>query len=128
MTTNAELIARARAVVCDLRLSEHNTAGGVGAALLTADGNVYTGICFDLPSGLGFCAEVAAIAQMLTNRETVIKTIVAATENGFLPPCGRCRETMVQVDTRNFDTQVIIGEAQEVSLFDLLPEHWLRQS
>lgn len=100
----------------------------MGAALLTADGNVYTGICFDLPSGLGFCAEVAAIAQMLTNRETVIKTIVAATENGFLPPCGRCRETMIQVDARNFDTRVIVGEAQEVSLSDLLPEHWLRQS
>jgi cytidine deaminase len=41
-------------------------------------GNIYTGICIDLGCGLGFCAEVAAIAQMLTHRETRIDEVVAA--------------------------------------------------
>lgn len=44
--------------------------------------------------GPGWCAEVAAIAQMLTRRQTQIDTVVALTKGRILPPCGRCRETM----------------------------------
>jgi hypothetical protein len=31
------------------------------------------------------------------------------------------------VDDRNFDSRVIVGEDQEVSLRDLLPDHWLTE-
>jgi len=65
--------------------------GGVGAAIRTVDGNIYTGVCIDLSSGLGFCAEMSAIAQMVTKRETQIDTVVAVTADRILPPCGRCR-------------------------------------
>lgn len=123
--TRAKLIEAARAVVTKLDLADGNSAGGVGAAILTADGNVYTGVCIDLGSGLGFCAEVSAIAQMVTNRETRIDTVVAVTFDRILPPCGRCRETMVQIDRRNLDCTVIVGEAEDVRLRDLLPNHWM---
>jgi cytidine deaminase len=123
-TTRTELIEEARAVVMELELADGNSAGGVGAAIRTVSGNVYTGVCIDLASGLGFCAEVAAIAQMVTNRETQIDTVVAVTSDGILPPCGRCRETMVQIDSRNLDCTVIIGEDEDVRLRDLLPSHW----
>ena len=123
--TRAELIEAARAVVGDLQLREDFSAGGVGAAIWTAQGNIYTGICIDLGSGLGFCAEVAAIAQMLTQRETQIDSVVAVTWDRILPPCGRCRETMAQIDARNLDCTVIIGEDGQVPLRDLLPHHWL---
>jgi cytidine deaminase len=66
--TNLQLMEAARAVVSDLQLREDFSDGGVGAAIRTAQGNIYAGICIDLGSGLGFCAEVAAIAQMLTDR------------------------------------------------------------
>ncbi len=125
--TDSELIEAARAVVGDLQLREDFSAGGVGAAIRTAEGNIYTGICIDLGSGLGFCAEVAAMAQMLTQRETQIDTVVAVTWDRILPPCGRCRETMAQIDARNLDCTVIIGEDQAVPLRDLLPHHWLAQ-
>jgi cytidine deaminase len=125
--TESELIEAARAVVCDLKLREDFSAGGVGAAIRTAQGNIYTGICIDLGSGLGFCAEVAAIAQMLTHRETQIDTVVAVTWDRILPPCGRCRETMAQIDARNLDCTVIVGEGRQVLLRDLLPNHWLAQ-
>jgi cytidine deaminase len=125
--TNLELIEAARAVVGDLQLREGFSAGGVGAAIRTAQGNIYTGICIDLGSGLGFCAEVAAMAQMLTQRETQIDTVVAVTWDRILPPCGRCRETMAQIDARNLDSTVIIGEGQAVPLRDLLPHHWLAE-
>ena len=122
-TATLELIEAARAVVEPMELTDGCSAGGVGAAIRTAQGNVYTGICIDLGSGLGFCAEVAAIAQMLTHKETQIDTVVAVTSDRILPPCGRCRETMAQIDARNLDCRVIVGEDREVSLRDLLPDH-----
>ena len=120
-TTRTELIEAARAVVTEMELADGNSAGGVGAAIRTVNGNVYTGVCIDLESGLGFCAEVAAVAQMVTNRETQIDTVVAVTSDGILPPCGRCRETMAQIDPRNLDCTVIIGVDEDVRLRDLLP-------
>lgn len=125
--TRSELIEAAHAVVGDLTLREGFSAGGVGAAIRTVQGNIYTGICIDLASGLGFCAEVAAIAQMLTHRETQIDIVVAVTSDGILSPCGRCRETMAQIDERNLECKVIIGQDREVLLRDLLPNHWLTQ-
>jgi cytidine deaminase len=123
---SAKLIEAARAVVGDLKLRKDWSAGGVGAAIRTVQGNVYTGICIDLACGLGFCAEVNAIAQMLTHRETQIETVVAVTADKILPPCGRCRETMAQIDARNLDCKVIIAEGREVLLRELLPDHWLK--
>jgi cytidine deaminase len=124
-TERSELVERARAVVTKLDLGNGNSAGGVGAAIRTVNGNVYTGVCMDLASGLGFCAEVAAMAQMVTNRETQIDTVVAVTSDRIVPPCGRCRETMVQIDRRNFDCTVIVSEEEDVRLRDLLPNHWM---
>ena len=120
-----ELIEAARAVCGEFELRKDFTAGSVGAAIRTAANNVYTGICIDLASGLGFCAEVAAIAEMLKNRETHIAAVVAVSERRILPPCGRCRETMAQIDVRNFDCRVILGENEDVPLRELLPTHWL---
>ncbi len=119
------LIAAARAVVGDLKLGDEFSAGGVGAAVRTVHGNIYTGICIDLGCGLGFCAEVSAIAQMLTHRETRIDAVVAVTSERILPPCGRCRETMIQIDPRNRDCRVVIAEDREAPLIELLPNHWL---
>jgi len=123
----AELIAAARAVCGDFPLQDEFTAGGVGAAIRTVGGHAYTGICIDLGSGLGFCAEVAAMAEMLKHRETQIETIVAVSGQCILPPCGRCRETMAQIDSRNMNCRVIVAEDQEVLLRDLLPKHWLNK-
>jgi cytidine deaminase len=119
------LINEAKAISQDYPLSDGCTAGGVGAAIRTKQGNVYTGICFDLGSGLGFCAEVAAIAEMLKHRETQIDMVVAMSGDNILSPCGRCRETMVQIDERNIDCRVIIGYDRDVPLRKLLPHHRL---
>jgi len=124
---NSKLIEAARAISGDFPLQKDFTAGGVGAAILTADGNIYTGICIDLACGLGFCAEVAAIAEMLKHKETHIDTVVAASGQRILPPCGRCRETMVQLDSRNLNCKVIVAEDREILLWDLIPEHWLNK-
>jgi len=96
----------------------------VGAAILTADGNVYTGICIDVACGIGFCAEHAAIAEMLKHRETHIVAVVAVTEDTILPPCGRCREFMMQIDRRNAAADVMVNRDTVVKLASLLPYYW----
>jgi cytidine deaminase len=99
--------------------------GYVGAALVTEQGNVFTGINISLFCGIGFCAEHSAIAEMVKNGETAIRKIVAATAEGsVLPPCGRCREMMYQIDEANLDTAVIIGNGERQPLRELLPHNW----
>lgn len=121
-----ELIQAAQAIVGQFSLGEEDiTAGSVGSALLTRQGNVYTGICIDAPCGIGFCAEHSAVAEMLKARETAIAMIVAVSKEGILPPCGRCRELLAQVDASNLGTQVILPGKRIRPLRELLPEHWL---
>ena len=120
----AQLIEAARAVQGEFSLGESFSAGGVGAAILTVSGAVYTGVCIDVACGLGFCAEHAAVAEMLKNRETRIKAVVALSDR-FLPPCGRCRELMAQINPENLDCQVILAEDRVVTLGSLLPEFWM---
>ncbi|UCD22155.1 MAG: cytidine deaminase [Chloroflexota bacterium] len=127
-TTTAQLITAAKSVCGRFQLTDDFSAGSVGAAILTAEGSIYTGICIDLGCGLGFCAEAAAMAEMLKHRETHISVVVAVSKDCILPPCGRCREMMVQLDVRNLDCQVIVGEDEVARLRVLLPKHWLVQS
>ena len=47
-------------------ISPFITAGGVAAAILTKQGNIYVGVCIDTASTLGMCAERNAIFNMLT--------------------------------------------------------------
>jgi cytidine deaminase len=118
----AALIAAARKVAGDLASSQECSAGSVGAALLSESGEVFTGICIDARSSLGFCAEHAAIAEMLKQRQRRIRAIVAVREDGeILPPCGRCRELIRQTDTANWDTQVILPGNRIEPLSALLP-------
>ena len=119
------LIAEAQKFVGKFSLSDPGlTAGAVAAALVTDSGRVYTGICLDLACGIGFCAEHAAVAAMLLSRETVIRKIVAVSHTTILPPCGRCRELIWQVDRRNSQCEVILGPGHTVRLQELLPRPW----
>jgi len=62
---------------------------------------------------------------MIKNGETKIRKIVAATAKGkVLPPCGRCREMIYQIDEANLDTEVIIGNGDKQLLRELLPHNW----
>lgn len=118
------LVAAARRILGEFTLGDF-TAGGVGAAIRSRSGRIYTGICADFACGLGFCAEAAAVAEMLKNRESEIDALVAIGAEGILAPCGRCRELLAQVDVRNLDSVVVLGEGRTAALRDLLPERWL---
>ncbi|MBT7237539.1 cytidine deaminase [Candidatus Woesearchaeota archaeon] len=123
--TNEELIKKAKYVVKVRKPSDNVSMGDVGCALITEKGNLYLGISIDCCSGIGFCAEAGAIAAMVTKKEYKIKKIVAVSEDGkVLPPCGRCREFIYQIDKSNLNTDVIIRKNKVVKLKALLPERW----
>ena len=123
--TNEELIEKARSIVKPKEMRHGFTTADCGCALVTDKGNVYLGVSIDTPSGMGFCAEHSAIATMVTNQEFKISKIVAVLgDDTILPPCGRCREFMYQIDRDNLDTDVIIERDKTIKLRDLLPYTW----
>lgn len=121
--TISELIEKAKTVLYPRELYLDNRAGDVACALQSAAGNLYLGVCLDIGSGIGFCAEHSAIAAMITAGETAIAQVVAISGDGkILPPCGRCRELMYEIDRSNLEsTEVILAADQTVRLKDLLP-------
>jgi cytidine deaminase len=120
-----ELYQRARAVVNPRRLSDEAESGGVGAALLTEQGRVYVGVCIDTACSMGFCAEHAAAAAMVTAGESrVLKMVAVGWDGRVMPPCGRCREFISQLDDGNRDARVMVAEGSVVTLRELLPYDW----
>ena len=46
-----------------------------------------------------------------------------------IPPCGRCREFIRQIDPANLDTDVVLGRDTSARVRDLVPFHeWPWQS
>lgn len=110
-----------------ITFGEDRNAGTVSCALKTRGGVIFTGICVHLCCGIGTCAEHAAVLEMLKTRETEIDKIIAISETEILSPCGRCRELLVQIDSRNLETLVMIGEKEVMPLKHLLPNSWLER-
>lgn len=121
------LYDRAKAVQCERNLSPWMEVGSVGAAVLTDRGNIYTGICIDTACGMGMCAERNAIANMLTNGELRISKVVAVMPDGSSgPPCGVCREFMMQLGPESKDIEVLLSlePLKTVRLGEQLPDWW----
>lgn len=131
--SNPELIKRASSVISAKKL-KGGLVGDVGCALLANNGKIYTGVCVGIDSN-GYCAERVAIGKMITDdKEYVIKKIVATwkDEKGKLfviPPCGHCRQAMLETDEKNLDAEVILDKNKSVRLRDLLPyfDWWKEQ-
>lgn len=120
-----DLYKQAKSVIHPRRLSDTAEAGGVGAALLTDDGCVYTGVCIDTASSMGFCAEHAAAAAMVTaGKSRVVKMIAVDWDGKILPPCGRCREFIIQLHPGNSSAEVMVAGGTVVALRELLPHRW----
>ena len=117
----------AKAVQNDRYVSPFIDAGGVSAAILTRNGNVYVGVCIDTASGLGMCAERNAMANMLTHGESKIDKVVAVMPDGRVgSPCGACREFMMQLDRESGNIEILTDLESEstVRLGDLMPDWW----
>ena len=124
-----KLYNEARRVQNARTISPFIDAGGVAAAILTKQGNIYVGVCIDTASTLGMCAERNAIANMITNGESQIDKVVAVMPDGRVgSPCGACREYMMQLDRDSGEIEILLeleGE-KTVRLKDLIPDWWGR--
>ena len=98
-----KLYLAAKTVQNSRSISKYVEAGGVAAAILSASGKIYTGVCIDTCSTLGICAERNAIFNMITNGEQEIQKVLAVMSDGKTgAPCGACRELMVQLMPDNY--------------------------
>lgn len=112
----------ARSVVNPKKISEQICSGGVGAAVITKKGSIYTGVCIDTDCSLGMCAERNAISTMITNGEFEIEMVVAVDKKGnVLPPCGACREFMMQLKNSSDIKVLVDNKGTVVQLRDLVP-------
>ena len=124
-----EMYRAARSVQNERRISDYVEAGCVAAAVLSAGGTIYTGVCIDTCSTLGICAERNAIFNMITCGEHEIEKVLAVMPDGRTgPPCGACRELMVQLMPRSYRRIEIMLDYENrrtVSLGELTPQWWI---
>ena len=101
---------------------------GVGAAVRTKSGKVYTGICMNSQK-VDICAEWVAIGKALTDGDKEIEMVVSVhrdEEGNFeiYPPCALCRELYL---TYCPNVQVILSNEEAVRGADLLPQAWIKK-
>ena len=101
----------------------------VGAALLCADGTVYTGCNIENAAfGPTICAERVAIFKAVSDgRRDFLKIAVAGGKGGVIdgifPPCGVCRQVMSEFCSGDFEILLVKSqtEFQKTTLAELLP-------
>ena len=123
-TTPEELLALAR--IAAERAYAPYSGFRVGAAVLAADGSVYTGANVEnaaYPSSS--CAEATAVAHAASEgMRKIIAAAVACIDAGSLEgayPCGRCRQILNEFDTDTVYVTAAGLEFREHPLAELLP-------
>lgn len=122
-----EMVRAAKSVQYKKELSGYVSAGGVAAAVLSSGGKIYTGLCVDACCALGICAERSAIFSMITNGEQEIEKVVAILPNGkCIPPCGACRELMMQLMPENGRRIEILldDDGESITTLGALAQQW----
>ena len=122
-----ELYDRAKNIRNSREVSGMINVGGVGAAILTNNHNIYVGVCIDTASSLGMCAERNAIANMITNGDSeIIRLVCIDSKGNIVYPCGACREYMMQLSKNSKNIEILKNkETNEiVKLEELIPNWW----
>lgn len=122
-----ELLEKATNIRNKREVSGMISAGAVGAAILTKNHNIYTGVCIDTASTLGMCAERNAIANMITNGENEIIKLVCVDSKGNIGfPCGACREYLMQLSKNSKDIEILksTNTKETIRLEELIPNWW----
>jgi len=96
----------------------------VGAALLTAEGEVFTGCNVENASyGLTVCAERVAVFSAVARGKRSFKALAVAADTGdYISPCGACRQVLAEFGG---DMKVYLadrhGDFRETTVAELLP-------
>lgn len=95
----------------------------VGAALLTEDGELFTGCNIEVSSySPTLCAERTAIFKAISEGHKKIKAIAVVGDSDFTYPCGVCRQVMREFGK---NATIIVANSEEdyriYKLEELLP-------
>ena len=96
----------------------------VGAALLTEEGKVFTGVNVENSSyGGTICAERTAAVKAVSEGYRSLSRLAVAASEGIGYPCGICRQFLYEFAP---ELEIILGEDEEhlqvYTLKELLPE------
>ncbi|KFV72240.1 Cytidine deaminase, partial [Dryobates pubescens] len=94
----------------------------VGAALLTATGEIFSGCNVENAChSLGVCAERAAILKAISEGHTSFKAMAICSDmrDGFITPCGACRQVMREFGT---DWDIYLTKADGTYIIKRLEE------
>jgi cytidine deaminase len=96
----------------------------VGAALLCADGTVFTGINIESATFTpSVCAERTAFFKAISEGYTDFVKIAVTCDKEYCSPCGVCRQVMVEHAP---DLEILLGNPQgtfkRMTIKELLPE------
>ena len=97
----------------------------VGAAVLIADGRIYTGCNIENSVyNLTMCAERVAIFKAVSEgARRIVKVAVVADHEKVTPPCGCCRQMMSEFAAPGMTILLanLDGEARRFKIEELLP-------
>lgn len=117
-----ELIEAAKEVI-NRNFNEVDENHTVGAAIRCKNGNIYVGV--NVYALHGSCAEFVAIGTAITSGEREFESIVAVRSanknNVLIPPCGNCRQLLLQYAP---NIKVLVqteNGVEKVSIQELLP-------
>lgn len=114
----------------EVRLNAHAPYSNfkVGAALVTKDGQIFTGCNVEnVAYPEGTCAEAGAIAAMCASGAREIASITVVADCPMpVPPCGGCRQKIAEFAAPDalITMATVAGMNRTVYLRDLLPGHF----
>lgn len=97
----------------------------VGAALLTKDGKVYKGTNIENAAyGSTMCAERTAVFTAKVDGAKEFSAIAITSDSkDFIPPCGSCRQVLLELCGEELDIHITNGKGKvkSLKLKELLP-------
>lgn len=108
-----------------------NSNHPVGACILTMEGELYGGCNVEnIISGLGICAERAAIDHAVIHGKYGYKAIAVVDDGEITFPCGACRQYLALFgEVNNIDIEVVVadvsGKYKVKKLSELLPNKFM---
>ena len=99
----------------------------VGAALLCADGTVFTGVNIENASfGPSICAERTAFFKAISEGHRDFVKLAVTCDQAYCQPCGVCRQVMIEHAP---DLEILMGnpsgEFVRATARDLLPDGFM---
>ncbi len=121
MTENENLIIHAKSAM--EKAYTPYSGFKVGAALLTEEGEIYTGCNIEnLSYGATVCAERTAIFKAVSEGKTVFKKLAVVSSQGDKTfPCGICRQVMQEFMPNG---EIIVSDDNSIAIYkvsELLP-------